>query len=77
MTVLKVSYPIAGPDAYQFGALDPAIVLAVGKIDQGRTVSLMDGVRVLTFEFSSSQAAQRARGRVLGMHRKGIRTEIS
>ena len=73
---LTVEYPTLGEGAYYWGTLDSDIVGAAGKLESGRGTRPVDGVRFLSFSFSSESAARNARKRVLGLRRRGVKTVV-
>ena len=74
---LTVYYPTSGEGAYYWGALDADIVQAAGKLDSSRGTDMSRGTRFLVFIYSSEATARNARKRVLALHRKGLRTEVT
>lgn len=72
---LRVTYP-TGRDGYYWGELDPWIVKAAGRFEDTRGTVIDGSRRDLEFGFATESAARNARQRVLGLRKKGMRTEV-
>lgn len=78
---LTVRYPVLGghvthPQAYRWGELDAAIWKAAGKCEAHRGTDVVTGHRFLVYQYSTEVSARNARRRVLGLRRRGVRTEV-